>query len=280
MSNFIAALPMYDWPELRAEVDAQWATMRDRLRAAGIDAPEGLVRRNADMPPVPGGIRDASGRVIAPDPASLAPDDLDLSTLWRHPKLLVSQTCWGPLETSDLGQFVQVVGQPDYSDVEGGEGVFYSSAVLMRGDGRCRAEPPPRSAARIDPPHKGERERQGELPLDLFRGKRLAFNGPDSMSGLLALQRDLEAVGESLAIFADTVETGSHRGSAVAVAEGRADVAALDCRSWSLFRRFHLEAEKLIPVGWTSRRKGLPYICGAALPADIRSRLQRVLGGI
>ncbi|MEP4421807.1 MAG: phosphate ABC transporter substrate-binding protein, partial [Nitratireductor sp.] len=60
MSAFIAALPMYDWPECRAETDAQWAAMAGRLRAAGVDAPAQLVRRNADMPAVPGGIRDAA----------------------------------------------------------------------------------------------------------------------------------------------------------------------------------------------------------------------------
>ena len=50
---FIAALPMYDWPERRAEVDAEWTVLRDRLRAQGIAAPEELTRRNADMPAVP-----------------------------------------------------------------------------------------------------------------------------------------------------------------------------------------------------------------------------------
>ena len=276
MSQFIAALPMYDWPEVRAELDAQWAQMRQRLRAAGIDAPERLTRRNADMPPVPGGIPDGQGRVIAPDPASLPPDELDLFTLWRHPGLLLSQTCWGPLEVTGLSDHVRVVGQPDYSDVEGGEGEYYSSVIVMRREGQDRVGPPPRSAVRIDPPHKGE----GGLPLDLLRAQRLAFNGPDSMSGFLSLQRDLEAIGESLAIFAGTVETGSHRGSALAVAEGRADVAALDCRSWSLFKRFHPEAETLIPVGWTSKRKGLPYICAAGLPANIGDELRRVLAEI
>src|SRR5262249_7360511 len=96
--NYIAALPMYDWPERRAEVDAQWVTMRDHLRARGFDAPDVLTRRNGDLPPVPGGIRDASGRLVADDPTSLPPDELDLHTLWHHPALLFAQTCWGPME--------------------------------------------------------------------------------------------------------------------------------------------------------------------------------------
>ena len=40
----IAALPMYDWPELRAETDRLWATLRDGLRAVGVSAPDALDR--------------------------------------------------------------------------------------------------------------------------------------------------------------------------------------------------------------------------------------------
>lgn len=262
--TYIAALPMYDWPELREEVDALWSAIGNSLRGAGIDAPKGLVRRNADIPPVPDGIRDAAGHLVAPDPASLPPDELDLATLWRHPQLILAQTCWGPLETTDLGRFVTVLGQPDYSDVEGGEAECYSSVLLMRGDAGRTAEP---------------FRREGSLPLELLRGKRLAFNSRDSMSGYLAVQRGLEARGETLAIFSEKVEAGSHRAAALAVAGGRADVAALDCRSWSLFKRFHEGAAGLIPVGWTTLRKGLPYVCAASLPVDIVERVGKALAG-
>lgn len=266
MKHFVAALPMYDWLETRAEVDAQWSAIRNRFRALGIDAPERLTRRNADLPPVPGGIRDGAGRVIAPDPATLPPDELDLATLWRHPRLLLSQSCWGPLETTGLVADVTVVGQPDYSDVEGGMGGFYTSVVLMR-----QAVGPPERL----PGGEGE----AVLPVESLRGLRLAFNSPDSMSGLLALQRDLQALGEGLDLFAERIECGSHRAAALAVAGGRADVAALDCRSWALFKRFCPEAEKLTPVGWTRLRKGLPYVCAASLPVDIVERVGTALAG-
>ena len=67
--------------------------------------------------------------------------------------------------------------------------------------------------------------------------------------------------------------------AALAVAEDRADVAALDCRSWSLFKRFCPEARKLSPVGWTSHRKGLPHICAADLPLEIVAKVRAVLAG-
>lgn len=256
MSKFVAALPMYDFPELRAEVDAQWVEVRDRLRAAGIDAPEALARRNADLPAVPGGIRDAAGSVIAPDPATLPPDEFDLFTLWRHPRLLFSQTCWGPM-VSGLEAHVEVVAQPgDYSLYEGGESEFYSSAIVARGSGPSLPAPQGRDAI---------------IPVDRLRGARFVFNNHDSMSGLLGITRDLAEIGESPELFSSRTETGSHRLSAKAIAEGRADLAAIDCRTLSLIRRFDAEtAQALQIIGWTARRKGLPFIRARGLPAEIR----------
>lgn len=238
---------MYDWPERRAEVDAEWAELRDRLLARGIAAPQELTRRNADMPAVPGGIRDAEGTLIAPDPAMLPPDELDVATLWRHPRLLVSQTCWGPMETTGLAGHVRVVGQPDYSAFEGGEGELYRSAIVMR---------------------KGEKRRN----IADGRGLRFAFNERHSMSGYLAPARDLAQAGviESEAAFlsfwSEMVETHAHRASVLAVAAGRADVATIDCRTWAYCRRFEPLASALAVIGWTTPRMGLPFITAKDSP--------------
>ena len=92
MRTAIAALPMYEWPETRAATDAEWTRFCTFFQRAGIDAPKSIIRRNAEMPAVPGGIRDRDGKLIAPDPASLPPDEFDFATLWRHPDLLLAQT--------------------------------------------------------------------------------------------------------------------------------------------------------------------------------------------
>lgn len=258
----IAALPMYDWPESRADTDAEWQGLRARLMAAGIDAPENIVRRNGDLPAVAGGILDGEGRVIAPDPATLPSSELDFPTLWKHPALLFAQTCWGPMEEG-LDKHVIVIGQPSYDGIEGGQGELYSSAILMRRG----------AAALVGAPTDG----RAVLPLDLFRGKRFAYNSTDSMSGIIALTRDLDAAGQDLSIFAERIETAAHRASIVAVAEGRADVCAVDCRSWQLARRHEPRAEEVEVVGWTARRKGLPYITSRHTPADTVTRLRAAL---
>ncbi|RUX95865.1 MULTISPECIES: PhnD/SsuA/transferrin family substrate-binding protein [unclassified Mesorhizobium] len=265
MSELVAALPMYDWPEVRGEVDAQWARLRDAFRQKGIDAPQTLVRSNGDLPSVPGGIRDAAGTLIAPDPATLPPDELDYHELWLHPALLFAQTCWGPMELG-LSRHVQVIGQPSYDAYEGGQGELYSSALVMRtGEGPEVLSPADGSPL---------------LPLNLMRGKRFTFNSLDSMSGFLGLTRDLDVMGESLDIFASRSESGGHRASIVAIAEGRADVAAIDCESWILAQRFEPAAKKVAVIGWTGRRKGLPYITAATTPEKTVKALREAIAGL
>ena len=287
--SFIAALPMYDWPEAREGTDMEWERFRGWFRRAGIRAPETIVRRNADLPPVPGGIRDAEGQVIAPDPATLPPDELDFQTVWKHPDLLLAQTCWGPLEQG-LDQHVTVVGQPSYNGFEGGQGIMYSSAILMR----VSADPPwaeaarKRGAARKARRSENAPVRQGidkpapddgaaDIPLALIKGQRLAYNSSDSMSGIIAITRDLEAMGESLRIFSEIIESGAHRASIRAVAEGRADVCAIDCRSWHMAERYEPAAQAVQVVGWTAQRKGLPMITSRHTPQEITDQLIDIL---
>lgn len=261
MNEFIVALPMYDWPEARAETDGEWARLRNFLRTSGIDAPQRLARRHADLPPVPGGIRDAEGNLLAPDPATLPPEELDFHALWLHPQMLFTQTCWGPMELG-LAEHVEVIGQPNYDAFDGGQGALYSSALVMRAD-----------IADVPAPGDGV----PAIPFDRIRGKRFAYNSLDSMSGIIAMTRDLEAVGENLDIFSERVASGGHRSSIVAVAEGRADIAAIDCRSWALAQRFEPVAAKVRVVGWTARRKGLPYITAKGTPQALVAKLRKAV---
>ena len=66
----------------------------------------------------------------------------------------------------------------------GGDGEFYSRRDRdAAGGARWGWMPHPDPPCGSTLPTKGEGRRAAQLPLDLFRGSRLAFNGPDSMSG-------------------------------------------------------------------------------------------------
>ena len=133
-----------------------------------------------DLPPVPGGIRDKAGTVIAPDPATLPPHEFDLAVLWQHPNLLFAQTCWGPLELW-LEMVSRVIGQDDYSGMSrAGRRNLYSSAIVMR---------EPRN-----------RQRSGFAPSD-WLVCALPTMSTDSMSGYLALERELHAHECRVSIF-------------------------------------------------------------------------------
>ena len=250
----VAALSMYDWPEVRGEVDAEWHRLRDELRSSGIEAPDRLARAHKDLPSVPGGIRDAAGTIVAADPVRLPPEEFDPHELWLHPALLFAQTCWGPMELG-LSGHVQVVGQPKYDGFEGGQGELYSSAIVMRAG----------EAPSVQSPLDGS----AVIPLELLRGRRFTFNDPHSMSGLLGLTRDLEAMDQTLDVFAERTRSGGHRASIIAVAAGNADVAAIDCRSLALAQRFEPAAREVAVVGWTRRRKGLPFITSRHTPQEV-----------
>jgi ABC-type phosphate/phosphonate transport system substrate-binding protein len=105
MTAALAALPMYDWPELTGATDGLWAALRDALRAEGVAAPEALSR---DLPLVDG---------------------------WTDPGLVLGQTCGLPL-VRELAGRVAVVGALDYA-VPGCPPGWYRSAVVVRaGDAR------------------------------------------------------------------------------------------------------------------------------------------------
>jgi ABC-type phosphate/phosphonate transport system substrate-binding protein len=102
-SEQIAALPMYDYPELTGAHDALWHALSSRLIAAGIgDVPRKLAR------------------------------DLGHFDVWRHPRLLLGQGCEYPLATSFAGS-VRLVATPRYS-ASGCEGSCYRSAIVVRAE--------------------------------------------------------------------------------------------------------------------------------------------------
>lgn len=195
---------------------------------------------------------------LLPEALSRPGDDAALRAHWCDPGLRFSQCCWGPLGQG-LDAQLQVLAQPDYGDVPGGRGPYYRSALVARSGA---AQPLPQTPGPA-------------LPKGVLAGQRLAINGRDSMSGFLALAADLGTDPAEQA--AALVETGGHRASVQAVAEGRADLAAIDCRSWAMAQRHEPAASGLVVVGWTGERLGLPYVSARATAPDLVIALRRRL---
>jgi ABC-type phosphate/phosphonate transport system substrate-binding protein len=98
----IAALPMYDLPELQPATDAFWHAIAERLKEAGLTAPSSLTRND------------------------------DYHATWRDPELLLGQACGYPLVTQFKGE-VQIVATPIYG-AAGCESFEHCSFFIVNAD--------------------------------------------------------------------------------------------------------------------------------------------------
>ena len=102
MSDHIAQLPMYDWPEVQVATDALWAEIHTALHKRGIASPETLDREEAT------------------------------ETAWLSPRLLLSQTCGLPL-VQDLRDQVAVLGRFTYQGLSA-TGDYHSVIVVRQSE--------------------------------------------------------------------------------------------------------------------------------------------------
>jgi ABC-type phosphate/phosphonate transport system substrate-binding protein len=176
----------------------------------------------------------------------------DHAAAWCEPGLLLSQSCGYPYATRLRGQ-VQLVATPVYR-AEGCDGPRYRSVLLVREDDQARSV------------------------ADL-RGRKVAFNAEDSQSGCNTLRAMVAPLSSDGRFFAGAVVTGAHTASMRAVADGHADLCAVDCVTWALVRRHEpATAAGLRGLGWSAAAPGLPLIAGLDGPViALRTALQSVL---
>jgi len=172
------------------------------------------------------------------DAGQAAPDHLthgapDLWRQWKAPDLVLSQTCGYPFR-NHLHGHVTLVGTPDYG-LPGCPPGHYHSVFVARAD--------------------DHRSTLGD-----FRGARLAYNDVLSQSGWSAAQTHLGSLG--LPPLAG-LQTGSHRASALAAADGRADLASLDAVTWRHLQRLDHVTQRLRVLDRTLPTPGLPLISRA-----------------
>lgn len=180
--------------------------------------------------------RELAARGIQ-SPERLAQDAEEFS-VWQDPALVLSQTCGMPYRMFLHGK-VQLIGTPDFG-LPGCPPGYYQSVFIARQD---------------DP---------REI-LDDFQSARFAFNMPISQSGWAGPYTHLKPRGWW---FDNQVQSHGHLKSAVMVASGAADIAALDGVTWRLIRQHEHFAAKLRVLEGTDPTPGLPYIAGPGVDAE------------
>ncbi len=177
------------------------------------------------------GIRQAPRELLWPQ---------DVHAHWLSPSLLLSQACGYPLVTFLAGR-VRVVGAFHY-DAPGCRGALQHSQLVVRSN---------------DP---------ATTPANL-RGRTVAYNSTDSQSGYNALRALVAPLAVAGRFFGHRHETGAHLESVLAVRDGRADVAAIDCVSLAGFMRHRPDSTHgLRALTQTAAYPGLPLV--TALETD------------
>lgn len=170
--------------------------------------------------------------VAAPD--HLTRGEAAYSEGWQSPDLLLGQTCGLPFR-AELYEKVTLVGTLDHG-VEGCPPGYYRSVLVARAD---------------DPRDRAED----------FATARLAINDPGSQSGWAAPQAYFAALGTVPNI---SLVTGAHRASALAILEGKADLAAIDAVTWGLIKAHDEWSAGLKVIAQTEPTPGLPLITAQA----------------
>ena len=186
------------------------------------------------------GLRDAG--IDAPE-GVWRPDRAE--DLWTHPDLLIGEIC-GYQIVNELRGRVEVLGVLDRG-VDGCEPGDYRSVLVCRDD-------------------------DSAVGLEDFRDRTVAVNGHRSQSGYGALVHEVAPLAVDGRFFDSEVTTGSHRGSMRAVADGRADVAAIDEVSWRLGLDHEPVVDRLRIVAWTEPTPGVPLVTSWT-NAGLRDRL-------
>lgn len=198
------------------------------------DRPETLDATNRYWGLIRDGLR--AGGLDAPDELTR---DVDPWALWLAPDLLLAQTCGLPFR-SRLHDKVQLVGTPDFG-LPGCAPGYYNSVLITRGP-------------------------LADCPIKTLLEKRVIINEGLSQSGWAALV----GYAESLNLRPTRpMLSGGHENSALAVAENRADLAAIDIQTWRLLKRYKRWTTGLVEVAHTTPTPALPYIAAPGVDVDI-----------
>lgn len=164
-------------------------------------------------------------------------------SLLRDPGLFFGHTCGYPL-MKHLKERVTPFCVPVF-DVPGTSGKLYSSRFIVAAGSTIEG-------------------------LDECRGKVAAINATDSNSGVNLLRYAIARLKPGTTFFSGVIETGSHLHSLEAVAEGAADVAAIDCVSYQFIQdQWPALVEQVRSIGFSVKTCGLPFVLPQPVTSDV-----------
>ncbi len=171
--------------------------------------------------------------------------------LWDDPNLWLSQCCGYDL-VSLYGSRLQPLATPHFAAPEC-KGADYASVIIVT-DG-CKATD----------------------VLDM-RGAVCVINGPQPHSGMNALRGLVAPVSSAGRFFSKVKESGSHIASLGMLRRGEADVAAIDCVTYALLRRYRPQAlSGTHKLGRTYRAPGIPYVTHWSKADDTVARVRNAI---
>jgi ABC-type phosphate/phosphonate transport system substrate-binding protein len=163
-----------------------------------------------------------------------APDDLDHDIdhidSWDHPKLVLGQICNLPYRAR-FHDMVTLIGASDYGLQDCPAGHFRSAFVVRRED--------------------------ASKTVAAMAAGRFACNDTRSQSGYGAPQLWAQQRGFAFALHR---ETGSHHASINAVADHKADIAAIDAQTWWIEAAENHNADALEVIGYSDTSPGQSFI--------------------
>lgn len=199
------------------------------------------------------GLRDHG--LDAPDALT---DTTDLMGAWDRPDLIFAQICCLPLRAAYLDR-LHMIGSSDYGLAECAAGYYFSWFVVRNDD---------------------------DDAVKAYFDRTLAINELLSQSGHGAPQTWARAHGGQ---FNYVAETGAHFDSAHAVADGRADIAAIDAVTWQMLGRFDEQPSGIKIIGRTIATPCQPLVTAnvdyvaplqAVIPAALSAMTEQARGDL
>ncbi|MGB1311261.1 MAG: phosphate/phosphite/phosphonate ABC transporter substrate-binding protein [Leucothrix sp.] len=178
-------------------------------------------------------------------------DTIPLDQLWKSEQLFFSQCC-GLNVVRGYDKHLSVLMVTDW-DAPGCEPYHYASHIVVHEDS----------------PYKHINELKNTVA---------AINGPDSHSGMTTLMFEAHPFSENGHFFQAIRDSGSHVESLKLIQSKQADVAAIDCVTFALLKRYRPAAiDGIRIISRSQAAPALPYVTAISTDLTTKQRMQTAL---